>query len=106
MYVIKFQKQGLPHVCMLLILESNDKLRDPNSLVRVEIPKIEEESQLHDVVLKYMVHGTCRTLNPKSPSMKNSQCKKNYPKQFLEEICQGNDSHLEYRRRFDQPKAY
>ncbi|KAI5429927.1 hypothetical protein KIW84_034492 [Lathyrus oleraceus] len=29
MYVTEFQKRGLPHVRMLLVLESNDKLRDP-----------------------------------------------------------------------------
>ncbi|KAI5429878.1 hypothetical protein KIW84_034457 [Lathyrus oleraceus] len=29
MYVTEFQKRGLPHVHMLLVLESNDKLRDP-----------------------------------------------------------------------------
>ena len=47
MYVIGFQKQGLLYVHMLLILDSNGKLRDPqeyNSVVRIEIPKIEEES--------------------------------------------------------------
>ena len=46
MYVSEFKKQGLPHVHMLLILDNNDKLRDPkeyDSMVRVGIPKIEEE---------------------------------------------------------------
>jgi len=68
MYVTKFQKHGLPHVHMLLILQDNDKLRDPeyyDSIVRVEIPKSEEKPQLHDVVLKHMIHGPCATLNPR-----------------------------------------
>jgi len=42
MNVIEFQKRGLPHVHMLLILDNNDKLHDPqdyNSIVRAEIPK-------------------------------------------------------------------
>ncbi|CAK8560423.1 unnamed protein product [Lathyrus sativus] len=37
MYVTEFQKRGLPHVHMLLVLESNDKLRGPeeyDSVVR------------------------------------------------------------------------
>ncbi|KAI5428377.1 hypothetical protein KIW84_033387 [Lathyrus oleraceus] len=53
MYVTEFQKRGLPHVHMLLVLESNDKLRDPkdyDSMVRAEIPKLECEPQLHEAV--------------------------------------------------------
>lgn len=53
----KFQKRGLPHVHILLILDTNDKLRDPkeyDSVVRAKIPKIKEEPQLHKAVLKHM----------------------------------------------------
>ena len=88
MYVTKFKKRGLPYVHMLLILQDNDKLRDPedyDSIVRVEISKSEEKPQLHDVVLKHMIHGSCTTLNPRSPCMKHNECKKKYPKEFLEE---------------------
>ena len=91
MYVSEFKKQGLPHVHMLLILDNNDKLRDPkeyDSMVRVGIPKIEEEPQLHEVILKHMIHEPCRTLNPKSPCMKKTH--------------QSNDSYSEYRRRFGE----
>ena len=77
---------GKPHI--FLTMTCNPSWSDISTQLATH-----QTPQLHDVVLKYMVHGTCRTLNPKSPSMKNSQCKKNYPKQFLEEICQGNDSH-------------
>lgn len=47
MYLIEFQIQGFSHVHMLLVLESNEKLRDPeeyDSVIRVEIPKLECES--------------------------------------------------------------
>ncbi|GAU49645.1 hypothetical protein TSUD_407820 [Trifolium subterraneum] len=50
MHVTEFQKRGLPHVHMLLVLDSNDKLRDPeeyDSVVRAEIPKLECEPHLH-----------------------------------------------------------
>ncbi|KAF1854814.1 hypothetical protein Lal_00026526 [Lupinus albus] len=52
MYVTEFQKRGLPHVHMLLILENNDKLRSPeeyDAIVRAEIPNYEEEPELHNV---------------------------------------------------------
>jgi len=96
----------LPHVHMLLILDNNDKLRDPqdyDSIVRAEIPNKAEEPQLHEAVLKHMIHGPCGTLNPRSPCMKRNQCQKRFPKDFLEETRQGNDSYPQYRRRFDEP---
>ncbi|XP_050876133.1 uncharacterized protein LOC127079808 [Lathyrus oleraceus] len=105
MYVTEFQKRGLPHVHMLLVLESNDKLRDPkdyDSMVRAEIPKLECEPQLHEAVVRHMIHGPCGIINRKSPCMKDGHCKKRYPKQFLDETRQGTDSYPEYRRRFDE----
>ena len=50
-----------------------------------------------------MIHGPCGTLNPISPCMKHNQCKKKYPKEFLEETCQGTDSYPQYKRRFNAP---
>ena len=96
MYVTEFQKLGLPYVHMLLILDNNDKLRHPenyDSIVRAEIPKKEEEPQLHEAVLKHMIHGPCGTLNRTSPCMKHGKCQKKFPKDFLEETRQGNDSY-------------
>ncbi|QHN83755.1 uncharacterized protein [Arachis hypogaea] len=105
-YVTEFQKRGLPHVHMLLILENNDQLIDPehyDSLVRAEIPSKEVEPYLHDAVLKHMIHGPCGTLDQSSPCMKNGQCKRNYPKEFAAETRRGDDSYPQYRRRFDTP---
>jgi len=106
MYVTEFQKCGLPHVHMLLILQDNDELRDSedyDSIVRAEIPETEEESQLHEAVLKHMIHGPFGSLNPRSPCMKHNQCRKKYPKEFLEETRQGNDSYSQYKRCFNAP---
>ncbi|KAI5433936.1 hypothetical protein KIW84_020970 [Lathyrus oleraceus] len=105
MYVTEFQKRGLSHVHMLLVLESNDKLCDPkdyDSMVREEIPKLECEPELHEAVVRHMIHGPCGIINRKSPCMKDGHCKKRYPKQFLDETRQGTDSYPEYRRRFDE----
>ncbi|KAI5430874.1 hypothetical protein KIW84_035128 [Lathyrus oleraceus] len=44
MYVTEFQKHGLPHVYRLLILDTDDKLREPeeyDSVVKAEIPRHE-----------------------------------------------------------------
>jgi len=50
-----------------------------------------------------MIHGPYETLNPRSPCMKRNQCQKRFPKDFLEETRQGNDSYPQYRRHFDEP---
>ncbi|XP_050915146.1 uncharacterized protein LOC127130124 [Lathyrus oleraceus] len=87
------------------VLESNDKLRDPkdyDSMVKAKIPKLECEPQLHEAVVRHMIHRPCGIINRKSPCMKDGHCKKRYPKQFLDETHQGTDSYPEYRRRFDE----
>ncbi|XP_057247276.1 uncharacterized protein LOC130589758 [Beta vulgaris subsp. vulgaris] len=79
-YVVEFQKRGLPHVHMLLILEQTDKLTTPDDydiIVRAEIPDEQREPELYKKVLKHMIHGPqllqpCRQshlvlLGPSSP---------------------------------------
>ncbi|VVA39576.1 PREDICTED: LOC110435698 isoform, partial [Prunus dulcis] len=101
-YVIEFQKRGLPHVYMLVVLDENDKLNNPDDydqIVKAEIPNKHEESHLHNVVLKHMIHGSyCGIQNPKSPYMKNGRCKRNYPKSFAASTIQGNKSYPIYQR--------
>ncbi|KAM5554594.1 hypothetical protein ABKV19_022807 [Rosa sericea] len=103
-HVIEFQKRGLPHCHMVIILDENDKLNttdDYDHIVRAEIPFRDEEPELYNIVLKHMIHGPCGTLNENSPCMKNGSCKRNYPKQFSEFTVQGNDCYPIYRRRND-----
>ncbi|CAN6703406.1 unnamed protein product [Malus baccata var. baccata] len=101
-YVIEFQKCGLPHVHMLVVLDENDKINNPyeyDRIVRAEIPNEDVEPQLYNVVLKHMIHGPCGIHNPQSPCMKNGSCKRKYPKPFAPVIVQGNDSYPIYQRR-------
>ena len=84
-HVFEFQKRGLPHVHMLLILDDNDKLHSPDDydrIVRAEIPFKDDEPQLHSAVLRHMIHGPCGTQNQRSPCMKNGKCKKSYKKSY------------------------
>ncbi|XP_021808472.1 uncharacterized protein LOC110752178 [Prunus avium] len=100
-YIIEFKKRGLPHVHMLVVLDEDDKLNNPDDydqIVKAEIPNEHEEPQLYNVVLKHMIHGPCGIQNPQSPCMKNGRCKRNYPKSFAASTIQGNDSYPIYRR--------
>ncbi|XP_057250036.1 uncharacterized protein LOC130591129 [Beta vulgaris subsp. vulgaris] len=80
-YVIEFQKRGLPHVHMLLILDQSDKLATPDDydkIVRAEIPDQQQEPELHKRILKHMIHNPCGVQNPRSPCMKQGSCKKGF----------------------------
>ena len=54
MYVVEFQKRGLPHAHILLILESSDKLRTPehvDTIISTEIPDRAQYTELYETVL-------------------------------------------------------
>jgi len=51
-HVIEFQKRGLPHCHMLIILRGEDKLRnrdDSDCIISAEIPDPEEDSELYNL---------------------------------------------------------
>lgn len=86
MYVIEFQKRGLPHAHILLICDSQSKLRTADDIdhyyIRANIPDYSNETLLYNMVIKHMVHGP----HPNSPCMKDGECTKNYPNNFNENI--------------------
>lgn len=101
-YVIEFQKRGLPHVHILLILKVDCKPKDPervNKLVSAEIPDIEICPRLHAIVTRHMIHGPCGEDNLHSPCMANRKCTKKFPKQFHDETVIEGKSYPLYRRR-------
>jgi hypothetical protein len=56
-HVTEFQKRGLPHEHILLIMKSDSKLKNPDDydrLISVEIPDKEKFPVLHDLVVKHM----------------------------------------------------
>ena len=86
MHVIEFQKRGLPHAHILIILTAEDKpktVQDIDSIVCAEIPDPIEQPHLHEVVTRYMAHGPCGHARPKSPCMRDGKCSKRYPRAFL-----------------------
>jgi hypothetical protein len=102
-HVVEFQKRGLPHAHILLILSAEDKLLidDFDSVVSAEIPDPTLYPIAHRVVSESMMHGPCGTVNPRSPCMENGICTKGYPKQFYPETIASENGNVEYRRRND-----
>ena len=101
-HVIEFQKRGLPHAHILLILKTEDKPKDNEDIdkfICAEIPDIEINPRLHAIVTKHMVHGPCGVENMNSPCMVDGKCSKDFPKPFQEETIQNCNGYLKYRRR-------
>ena len=105
-YVIEYQKRGLPHAHLLIILADGSKLRLPvdiDSLIHAEIPNAAEHPALYEVVKTTMVHGPCGHLKPSSPCMENGQCTKDFPKSGQNATVMTDNGYPNYRRRKDGP---
>jgi hypothetical protein len=85
MYVIEFQKRGLPHAHILLILAEADKPLTPediNSIVSAQLPDRNLHPELYDTIVSCMLHGPCGVNNVNAPCMVDGKCSKRYPKEF------------------------
>ena len=54
--------------------------QDIDSIISAEFPSLENEPKIHDLVSKFMIYGSCGTINSLFPCMKNNKCSKYYPK--------------------------
>ncbi|XP_075188624.1 uncharacterized protein LOC142288848 [Anomaloglossus baeobatrachus] len=100
-HVIEFQKRGLPHAHILLILDTNSKIHteeDIDNIVWAEIPNQQQYPELYDIVVSHMVHGPCGVLNPASPCMQNGKCTKKFPKDLKQHTVKDLDGYPSYRR--------
>ncbi|KAL7145790.1 hypothetical protein ABFS83_07G110900 [Erythranthe nasuta] len=101
-HVIEFQKRGLPHAHMLIILKSEYKITTPEQFDRfvcAELPDKEKYPGLYDLVLKHMMHGPCGELNFKNSCMIEGKCKYHYPRSYCESTLQGKDGYPIYKRK-------
>lgn len=60
MYVVEFQKHGLPHVHMLIWLDSESKrklTKDVDKFVTAEIPDPLTDPEGYDAVKSLIIHG-------------------------------------------------
>ena len=107
-WVIEFQKRGLPHAHLLLIMRSESKPRSPDDINRIicaELPDPNDPNQasLLTTIRTSNVHGPCGARNPLAPCMSGNTCGKNYPKEFCPETIVNENGYPTYRRRMDSP---
>nr|CAG8486844.1 4048_t:CDS:2 [Entrophospora candida] len=101
-YVVEFQKRGLPHAHILIILASMDKpctVDDIDKMVSAEIPDQEIYPLAYETVTTMMIHSPCGALNPKAPCMKDGTCSKRYPREFNTTTIMDDNAYPTYRRR-------
>ena len=103
-YVCEFQKRGLPHIHMLVMLSKNTKIdtvSKVNGIISAELPDKSRYPQLFNTVSRCMMHGPCGVLNSNCPCMMRGKCKYNYPKPFKINTEIKDAAYPEYRRRDD-----
>ncbi|GBM30630.1 hypothetical protein AVEN_18321-1 [Araneus ventricosus] len=101
-YAIEFQKRGLPHAHILIVLRAADKFSTSEHIdkfVCAEIPSSIENPRLHEIVTKCLMHGPCGIENPGTPCMEAGQCKKMFPREFRIETTMNVSGYPLYRRR-------
>ncbi|XP_055860289.1 uncharacterized protein LOC129921730 [Biomphalaria glabrata] len=106
-YTIEFQKRGLPHMHLLLIMRSEDKVHNPDELddlISAEIPD-NTDPELRELVLKWMIHNPCGEHDLNASCMKNHNgkihCRFDFPKPFQETTSLVDDEKPKLRRRYD-----
>ncbi|XP_071720143.1 uncharacterized protein [Rutidosis leptorrhynchoides] len=107
LYVIEFQKRGLPHVHMCLFLDKTGKISNGptaseiDNVISAEIPDKDEEPELYELVSNFMIHGPCGTKHLECSCMKRGRCSKHFPKDFTNETHFDVDGFPLYKRRDD-----
>ncbi|XP_042233760.1 uncharacterized protein LOC121873947 [Homarus americanus] len=74
LYTVEYQKRGLPHAHFLFWIAPEHKIKaeEYDLAISAEIPKKEQDKELHDLVMKHMIHGPCGPLNAGSKAFRQS----------------------------------
>jgi hypothetical protein len=79
-YVIEFQKRGLPHAHILIFFAEDYKphtVEDVDRMLSAEFLNPETNRLAHETVAKCMMHGPCGVAFLNAPCMEDGKCKKN-----------------------------
>ncbi|KAI7943289.1 hypothetical protein MJO29_013133 [Puccinia striiformis f. sp. tritici] len=100
-YTIEFQKRGLPHAHLMLIMDPAHVPRTVaavDSLICAELPDPILEPTLFGIVTGCMLHGPC---DESKPCWRNGSCKDRFPRAFNPVTSFVENAYPNYRRRLD-----
>jgi hypothetical protein len=78
-YVVEFQKCGLPHAHILIFFTKDCKphtIEDVDHMISAELPNSEINKLAHETIAICMMHGPCGAAFPNAPCMEEGKCKK------------------------------
>ncbi|GJZ79550.1 helicase [Tanacetum coccineum] len=104
-YVIEFQKRGLPHAHILLWLEEEWKCKTPNQvddMISAELPPPTTDPEGYKVVTEFILRGPC---GKGAACTVEGKCSKTFPKPFYSETNLEEDGYPVYRRRDSKVQA-
>ncbi|KNF02772.1 hypothetical protein PSTG_04057 [Puccinia striiformis f. sp. tritici PST-78] len=100
-YTIKFQKRGLPHAHLMLVMDPAHVPRTVDavdSLICAELPDPILEPTLFQIVTRCMLHSPCNQLKP---CWRNKSCKENFLRAFKPVITFVENTYPNYRCRLN-----
>ena len=97
--MVEYQKRGLPHAHILLVLHDDYKLKQVENYddyICAEIPDPVKYPRLHKYVMKHMIHGPCHLYRG---CLRDGECTKYFPKNLQETTNNSKGGYPLYRRR-------
>nr|GEU59556.1 DNA helicase [Tanacetum cinerariifolium] len=76
LYIVEFQKRGLPHCHTLLWVDSDSKIKraeDVDQYISAELPDPRIDLDGYNIVFEMMIHGPCGAANMKASCMKGDK---------------------------------
>jgi hypothetical protein len=98
-WVIEFQKRGLPHAHILDEVSKLRTTKDYDLTVSAEIPDLICHLKVYETFISCMVHGPYGPDFFNAQCMEQGKCKKRYLRSFSEETRYDVDRYPEYRHR-------
>ena len=98
-YVIEFQKRGLPHAHILLIMNEEDTPKCPEQYDCAVTAEFSDNPEVRKIQAKHMYHRCDKRCQNDTGRGGSEVCKTKYPKKFSKHTLDGTDSYPEYRRR-------
>eukprot|EP00918_Siedleckia_nematoides_P087190 GHVU01191799.1.p1 GENE.GHVU01191799.1~~GHVU01191799.1.p1 ORF type:complete len:1705 (-),score=120.63 GHVU01191799.1:910-5910(-) len=84
--VVEYQKRGLPHCHVLVILEEPERFSTlPNRLQEIDdcvVAEIPRRGELQDLVVEFMVHGDCESNEAAPCRAATGACRHRFPQRF------------------------